>query len=276
MSRYRHSFHAGNFGDVHKHVTLAALIGALERKDKGFLYLETHAGRGAYDLADSSESRAAAPAISRVLDRAADHPELAAYASAVVEWRARSANPRGYPGSPLIAASLLRAQDRAVLIEIAAAEAGALERTLGHRPRFSVVRADGFERLRAYLPPQERRGLTLIDPPYERPGELDRAGGAAAEALDRFPTGVVAVWYPIKDERDTAVWHAALRRRLSGALLIAELWLHPCDSRVALNGSGVVIANPPYRIAERMQVWLTALHAALDPAGSGGARVRLL
>jgi len=275
VTRYRHSFHAGNFADVHKHVTLAALIESLERKDKGFLYLETHAGRGAYDLGKSAESRAAAPAIERVIGEPA-YPAIRAYARAVLDWRARSANAQAYPGSPLIAASLLRPQDRAVLIEVAAEEARALESALPRRAGLQVVRADGFERLRAHLPPPERRGLTLIDPPYERQDEHTRVAEAMAEALVRFPTGVVAAWYPIKDERDTAAWHSRLRRGLEGELLSAQLWLHPCDSRVALNGSGIVVANPPFGLDERMREWLPALHALLDPAHMGGTRIRFL
>ncbi|MGH8150273.1 MAG: 23S rRNA (adenine(2030)-N(6))-methyltransferase RlmJ [Steroidobacteraceae bacterium] len=275
MTRYRHSFHAGNFGDVHKHVTLTALLQALARKDKGFLYLETHAGRGSYDLGASGESRASAAGIERVL-RSAEHPEITDYAQAIAEWRTRSANPRGYPGSPLIAAKRLRPQDRAVLIELLAEEAGALETALPRPARAQIVQADGFERLRAYLPPAERRGLTFVDPSYEAQGELARAAGAIAEALRRFQTGVIAVWYPIKDARDTRAWHAALRASLPRELLAAELWLHPCDSRVALNGSGVLIVNPPHGIAERMQAWLPALRSLLDPSGAGGTSVRFL
>ncbi len=283
MTRYRHEFHAGNFADVHKHVTLTALLQALGRKEKGFLYLETHAGRGAYDLTGSSESRAAAAGIERVLAGAHGQDELAAYARAVVAWRSRAGNPHAYPGSPLVALAQLRPQDRAVLIELLADEAGALEKALPasersppRGARIQVVQADGLERLRAYLPPPERRGLTLIDPPYEAPGELARINAAVAEALRRFPTGVLAVWYPIKEARDTAAWHAGLRASLARELLASELWLHPCDSRVALNGSGVLIANPPYRIAARMREWLPALHGLLDAGGSGGTSVRVL
>lgn len=290
MTQYRHGFHAGNFADVHKHVTLTALLQALRRKEKGFLYLETHAARGAYDLETSSEGRASIAGIERVLAGAPSHEELAAYAQAIAGWRSCAGNPRAYPGSPLIALALLRPQDRAVLIELDRGEAAALEKALQARerasprvperarpgPRAQVVEGDGFERLRAYLPPPERRGLTLLDPPYEAQGELARVDAAVVEALRRFQTGVVAVWYPIKDARDTAAWHAALRASVAREMLAGELWLHPCDSRVALNGSGVVVVNPPYGIAERMRVWLPALHACLDTGGSGGTSVRLL
>ncbi len=276
MTKYRHGFHAGNFADVHKHVTLVALLAALERKDKGFFYLETHAGRGAYDLEKSAESRAAVPGIERVLASSESHPELAAYAQAVTGWRSHAGHPCAYPGSPLIAAGRLRPQDRAVLIELAREEASALDQALPRGSRAQTVEADGFERLRAYLPPPERRGLTFIDPPYEAQGEIARVEKALAEALRRFQTGVIAVWYPIKDARDIAAWHSALRSSVAREMLAGELWLHPCDSRVALNGSGLLIVNPPYGIAERMRAWLPALHALLDPAGQGGTSVRVL
>lgn len=245
------------------------------RKDKGFLYLETHAGRGAYDLAGSDEGRASAAAIDRIVAGSARlAPELAAYALAIASWRARSDKPGAYPGSPVIAALQLRPQDRAVLIELLPDEASALERTMGSWRNVRVETGDGFERLKAYLPPRERRGLTFIDPPYEQTREdYARVGAALVEALRRFATGMIAVWYPIKDARDTAAWLATLRPHIAREALTLELWLHPCDSRVALNGSGLLIINPPYGFAERARAWLPGLHALLDPAGAGGCRL---
>jgi len=274
--KYAHAFHAGNFADVHKHVTLVALLQALEHKDKGFLYLETHAGRGAYELDSSAEGRASAPAIARLIAQGSAHPELVAYAGVIEAWRARNDAAQAYPGSPLIAALLLRPQDRAVLIEIQAEEAAALERVLPRAARAHVMQGDGFQALRAHLPPRERRGLTLIDPPYEAAGDFARAATAVTEALRRFATGIVALWYPIKDSRDTAAWLDALRPHIEREALLAELWVHPCDSRVALNGSGVLIVNPPFRLRERMRSWLADLHRLLDPQLGGGTRVRLL
>jgi 23S rRNA (adenine2030-N6)-methyltransferase len=281
--KYRHEHHAGNFADVHKHVTLLALLAALRRKDKGFLYLETHAGRGAYDLSGSSgesasgigrlESRQRAPGGEQTVAE-----EIGVYLARVALLRRERGEPRLYPGSPLLAASELRAVDRAVLVESQPPEARALERALsGEKIHFNVETGDGFERLRAWLPPRERRGLTFIDPPYEETRqEFERTRHAAAEALRRFHTGLVAIWYPIKDERDTAAWHSALAAELDCELLAAELSLYPRDSRVALNGSGMLILNPPYRLAERMAIWLPQLHARLDLGHGGGASVKQL
>ena len=276
--KYRHAHHAGNFADVHKHVTLLALLAALERKEKGFQYLETHAGRGIYDLAESaSESQSG---FERLAGADCAAPELREYLACVAQLRRERRALRLYPGSPWLAASRMRPQDRAVFIEWRPEEARALERTLAQTaagPGIRVESGDGFERLRAVLPPPERRGLTLIDPPYERPRhDFERVRAAAAEALRRFATGVLAVWYPIKDERDTAAWHAALARDIAQEMLVAELWLFPRDSRVALNGSGMLIVNPPYQLAERLPAWLGELHARLDTGRGGGMSVRPL
>jgi 23S rRNA (adenine2030-N6)-methyltransferase len=284
--KYRHSFHAGNFADVHKHVALLALLGALKKKDKGFLYLDTHAGRGVYDLSGSAPE--AQGGLGRFLETAADASELRSYAEVIAEFRAGRGGRLLYPGSPIIAAGELRPQDRAVFVESQAAEAQALQAALGDAvdsrgraaagaTRTRVERGDGFERLRAWLPPPERRGLTFLDPPYEQSREdFARVAAAIAEGLKRFATGVTAAWYPIKEERVTAAWQAELARTVAAPVLVSELWVHPRDSRVALNGSGLLIVNPPYLTAERMQVWLPELleHLAAGPAA--GSSVRML
>jgi 23S rRNA (adenine2030-N6)-methyltransferase len=280
--KYRHSFHAGNFADVHKHVTLLALIAALERKDKGLLYLDTHAGRGSYDL--STPTAEAAAGIGRFTGAAHRAPELQHYAQLLDAFRARPGQRHMYPGSPLLAAQALRAQDRALFIEREGSEAHALEAALGAacadaapRPAVRVERGDGFERLRATLPPRERRGLIFIDPPYEQTREdFARLGAALADGLRRFPTGVFAAWYPIKEERTTATWLAQCGRSLKADVLVSELWLYPRDSRVTLNGSGLLIANPPWQVRERMQAWLPELQAILAHSTGAGTAVRML
>jgi 23S rRNA (adenine2030-N6)-methyltransferase len=280
--KYRHSYHAGNFADVHKHVTVLALLSALQRKDKGFQYLETHSGRGAYDISGGAEAEVGVARLNITPDNA---EELQQYAAAIAQYRAQHRNPRAYPGSPLLAAHHLRQQDRAVFIELLPPEARALEQALqDYTASTRVEQGDGFDRLRALLPPAQRRGLTLIDPPYEEARDLERVSAAINEALRRFPTGVIAAWYPIKDERDIAAWHTnLLRSGMNAETLAAELWLYPRDSRVALNGSGMLIVNPPYLLAERMRVWLPELQAqlahgssGLDTGKAGGTSIRTL
>jgi 23S rRNA (adenine2030-N6)-methyltransferase len=276
--QYRHRFHAGTFADIHKHVTLLALLTALKRKDAGFLYLETHAGRGCYDLAHPSteSSRAAHASLAQLASAAPGAFELTSYLAHLQRLRARLESSHAYPGSPLFAAQELRPQDRAVLIEIVPSEARALERELRGYPRMHVEAADGFAALRAYLPPPERRSLTFIDPPYEEREDFKLVAAACVAALGRFRSGIVAAWYPIKDARTTSAWQSALAGALDCETLVSEWWLYPRDSRVALNGSGLLILNPPYQFAMQMQLWLAELHALFNTAGSGGMSIRTL
>ena len=281
--KYRHSYHAGNFADVHKHVALLALLQALKRKEKGFAYFETHAGRGVYDLpragrkaADGGpgESAAGADAVAEGQFRS---EELQHYTSRLAEFRAAKGRPRAYPGSPVLAAEELRPQDRAILCEWLPAEAHMLERELESYPRCRVEQGDGFERLRASLPPPERRGLILIDPPYEdSKRDFERVTVAVSDALRRFNTAVIAAWYPIKDERDTRHWRESFARAVTAETLVSDLWLYPRDSQVALNGSGLLIVNPPWQLEERMREWLPELRARLDTGHAGGTSVTKL
>ncbi len=276
--KYRHAYHAGNFADVHKHVTLLALLAALQRKDKGFLYLDTHAGRGAYDL--STPGAESAAGVGRFEHGEYSAPELHQYAQALRAFRALPGNAHLYPGSPLLAVRALRPQDRAVCIELLGAEAHALAQALpaagGEGSRVRIERGDGLELVRAQLPPVERRGLTFIDPPYEERNDFERVVATVAEGLRRFPTGVFAAWYPIKDARDAGSWLAAYAEAITAATLVSELWLYPRDSRVALNGSGLLITNPPYLVAEGMQAWLPQLQHSLAVEAGAGSLVRML
>lgn len=275
--KYRHSFHAGNFADVHKHVALLALIAALQRKDKGFLYLETHAGRGLYDLgsADTHQGAEARQGIGALAAAPCTSPQTNALVAALAQARERSGEPQAYPGSPVLAAQALRAQDRGVCCEIQAAECRALERALNLYPRMRCECVDGYQGLAAHLPPPERRALVLIDPPYEEQGDdLARATAAVGAALKRLANAVIALWYPIKDDRDLAPWLTRLGAQLPVPALVSELWLHPRDARVGLNGSGLLIVNPPYRLDTEMQQWLPELGAALGTARQGGTLVK--
>jgi 23S rRNA (adenine2030-N6)-methyltransferase len=269
--KYRHSFHAGNFADIHKHVTLLAVIAGLQRKDKGFQYLETHAGRGAYDLSESPGSRASRTGLSRILAEPGAAAEIEAYGTAVRLWRERVKDRNAYPGSPVLAAGALRHQDRAILIEQQPPEAHALERAVSHHANVRVELGDGYDQLRAHLPPAERRGLVLIDPPYEESArDFAQARAAIADILERFATAVIMLWYPIKDARDTRLWRKRLHASLQQPLMVSELWVHPCDSRVALNGSGLIIIHPPYQLQPHMRIWLPQLLGMLDAARTGG------
>jgi 23S rRNA (adenine2030-N6)-methyltransferase len=275
--KYRHSFHAGNFADVHKHVTLLALIAALQRKDKGFLYLETHAGRGLYDLdsADTHQGAEARLGIGALASARCASPQISAFLAAVARARASCGRAAAYPGSPVLAAQALRVQDRGVCCEIQAAECRALERALYLYPRMRCECVDGYQGLSAHLPPPERRALVLIDPPYEEQGgDLARALDALGTVLGRLANAVIALWYPIKDERGLNPPLVRMAGELAVPALVAELWIHPRDARVGLNGSGILIINPPYQLDVEMQQWLPELGSALGTDRQGGTLVR--
>jgi 23S rRNA (adenine2030-N6)-methyltransferase len=282
--KYRHRYHAGNFADVHKHVAVLALLAALQRKERGLLYLETHAGAGAYDLSDGMTHRGAEARQGVLAVLAAPAPgdaALSAYREAVLGWRHDSGRMQSYPGSPVLAARALRTQDRALLCELLPPECRALERSLGSLARVSVQCADGYRALAANLPPAERRALVLIDPPYEQPAlEIEQALEAIEQILTRLANAVIALWYPIKDEPWLAAWQARARLRLTAPAIAMELWLYPRDSRVALNGSGLLVINPPYQFDDTARLWQPQLRGILERAlpamASGGDAVRVL
>src|SRR3974390_699594 len=195
---YRHAYHAGNFADVVKHVVLVGILLHLRRKEAPFRVIDTHAGRGIYDLAGEAAARTgeANEGIKRLDDLMPGEtlPEaLSAYLRIV-----RTFGPDRYPGSPLIAAQLLREKDRLIAIESIPEEEAALRRTLAHVPNAKSQCADGYARLASLLPPPERRGLVLIDPPYEAENEFARVAEMLSMARKRFATGLYLVWYPIK------------------------------------------------------------------------------
>jgi 23S rRNA (adenine2030-N6)-methyltransferase len=279
--KYRHSFHAGNFADVHKHVALLALLRIMQRKDKGFLYLDTHAGAGRYDLSgpDAHRGTEARHGISALMNAAAtpQGQEINDYRGAVAALRAEIGDAHAYPGSPWLAAHTLRAQDRGICWEILPSECRALERALGGFRRMRVECADGYQQLPAVLPSRERRCLLLIDPPYENPSaELEQAVQNILSSLQRLANSVILMWYPIKDERTVTPWLARVERALSVPALSLELWIYPRDSRVGLNGSGLLLVNPPYQFDQRAALWQQELHTMLDKGQQGGCALQWL
>jgi 23S rRNA (adenine2030-N6)-methyltransferase len=267
---YRHAFHAGNFADVHKHVVLLALLERLKQKPKPLLYLDTHAGRGSYDLRAEDATRGGEwrEGIARLAGRPVRSADLLRYLQAT---HATSATPTCYPGSPLVALGALREGDRAVLVEQQPAEAQALKQATSGRRNVAIVCGDGYAALKTYLPPRENRGLVLIDPPYEADTEFADAEQALRLGLSRWPNGVFALWYPIKAGAQSQRLNAALQTSGLRKLLRLELTVRPADSPIGLNGSGLVIANPPWKFDGEIREALEELHAVLG--GNGASRV---
>lgn len=272
---YRHAFHAGNFADVHKHVVLLALLERLTRKPKPLMYLDTHAGRGWYDLrsAEALRSDEWQSGIARLRGHTPQTEDVRRYLDAVSP--ALSDELR-YPGSPILALEALRETDRVVFIEKQLEEAYALQQCVRRHRGVSVVHGDGYAALKTYLPPRENRGLVMIDPPYESEREFADLVRALTFGLKRWPNGVFALWYPVKAGAEVARLHGALRESGLRKLLLAELSVRPADSPLGLNGSGMIVANPPWQLDEELRPVHAELHAALSPEGKGGARVEWL
>jgi 23S rRNA (adenine2030-N6)-methyltransferase len=273
---YRHAFHAGNFADVVKHAVLARIITHLKEKPAAFRVIDTHAGAGLYDLSGPEASRTGEwrEGIGRLLAAPLApgvRALLAPYLDAVA-----ALNPgpdlKVYPGSPALAQSLLRDQDRLVACEPEPNAARALATFVHGDARAKAVAIDGYTALNAYVPPKERRGLVLIDPPYEQPDEFERLAQALAAAHRKWPTGIYGLWYPIKHLRETAAFARRIAASGIARVLRAELTLARTDGE-RLGGSGLIVVNPPWRLEEELCVLMPALAKALGAAPAGATRL---
>jgi 23S rRNA (adenine2030-N6)-methyltransferase len=273
---YRHLYHAGNFADVAKHVALLYCLDALKRKDAAFFALDTHAGRGVYDLnaSEAKKSGEAARGVQKLIDTCLGEPSLAAYFEAVRAERGRRL--ARYPGSPALIGAALRAQDRAQFVELMAAEARALEREIVSAGRIRTSVEDGYATLRAALPPLERRGLVLIDPPYESMDELTRLIEAFGEAYRRWAGGLYLMWYPIRSSSQRKTVHARFEALRIPKMLVADLAVYPDDAGVGLAGSGLILVNPPFGADETLRRAYAAIHGALASGGAGYVEVTRL
>jgi 23S rRNA (adenine2030-N6)-methyltransferase len=273
--KYRHSYHAGNAGDVLKHVVLVVILRRLVAKPGALFFLDTHAGRGAYDLVtDTGEPGESAAGVlqlaatSGLPEAVTDYLQLVRTHAGVMP---AAQLPRSYPGSGRLAQLVLRPHDRAVLCELVRAEAAALRQSIGRDRRFRIVHGDGYAAMRAELPPAERRGLVLIDPAYEsQQGEFRLIEQALHEGHRRWATGVFAIWYPIKRRAPVEGFHARLRASGVRRILCAELSLYPEDSRVGMNGCGMIVVNPPFQLRATLDQVLPALHAPLGGRPGSG------
>jgi 23S rRNA (adenine2030-N6)-methyltransferase len=260
---YRHAFHAGNFADVFKHAILARILVHLREKPAPFRVIDLHAGAGLYDLASDESQRTCEwkNGIARLFGaelRSDAAALLAPYLAAV-----RAFNPGGelrhYPGSPLIVGELLRANDRLSACELEPAAAAALARRLRGIRQAKAVAIDGWVALNAYIPPSERRGLVLLDPSYEEAAEFPRLATALVSAWRKWRTGIYMAWYPIKNRNGPDALAKAIARAGAEKALRLELTIGPVAADGRLAGCGLIVINPPWRLAKEAEVILEAM-----------------
>jgi 23S rRNA (adenine2030-N6)-methyltransferase len=279
---YRHAFHAGNFADVLKHATLALILERLTMKDAPFVYVDTHAGGARYDLAGDEAIRTgeARDGIGRILAEAHPPPALKPYLDIVRSLNAPGGPVLRYPGSPWIARKLTRPQDRLLLCELHPEDVIELRRATAGDRRIEVRRADGWIALKSDLPPAERRGVVLIDPPFEAKDEYARLARGLRHAYRRFATGVLVAWYPIKAREPVDAFHAEVvaagLKRVTVAELLVRAPAAPDDEAPRLAGCGLLIVNPPWTLTGTLAGLLPTLARLLAQGAGATSRLETL
>lgn len=248
---YRHIYHAGNFADVFKHILVLMMVDYLQRKEKGMFLLDAFAGPGLYDLRSSQaqKTQESLVGISKIMERERVNPDLQVYQKAVAPHWAR----QHYPGSPLLLAETLRPQDRLVANELHPEDVSELESVLGTFSCVRVTRRDAYESVRAHIPPSERRGLVLIDPPFEKKEEFELLTRQMKEWKKRWESGCYAIWYPIKTHLAVDSLHLAARDLGINRTWVAEFLLQDRSAPESLNGCGLLVFNTPFEIPERLR-----------------------
>jgi|SRR3984957_5115069 23S rRNA (adenine2030-N6)-methyltransferase len=279
---YRHAFHAGGFADVIKHIVLVRMLSYLQDKPAAFRIIDTHAGAGVYDLGSDEARRGGEwlTGIARIMQARFSEkamPLVAPYLDIV-----RAFNPqvelKAYPGSPLIARALLRPQDRLTACEVEPKARKSLIDALRRDSQARVVDLDGWTALPAFVPPNERRGLVLIDPPYEQKDEFERIAEGFAQAFGKWPTGSYLLWYPVKSRRatDSLARHVAGVSGTStpaGKCLRLEFSVAPQAAEPGLTSAGLLIVNPPWTLAGELKAILPELEKPLGRGGAGRFRL---
>lgn len=266
---YRHSYHAGNFADVVKHIILTALISSLSRKETPFCYIDTHAGTGYYDLFSdfAAKNKEFMGGIEKIISQEAPPPLVKHYLDCVHKinnqlTHSKFASLHYYPGSPMIARYLIRSHDRVVACELQPQEYQSLKNAFAGDKQVAIHHMDGFLGLKAFLPPKEKRGLVLIDPPYEDPDEFNRIVHSLPAALKRWETGIYAIWYPIKEKSQVEHFYRTIKQNIHHPVFIIELTIYPYLPH-HLNGCGIAIINPPWQFDQTINDILPWLWNAL-------------
>jgi len=274
MLSYQHAYHAGNHADVLKHVVLLALLAKLAGKDKPLRYIETHAGAGGYDLRAPAarKNREYLGGIGKIWNTSGAPEAVARLVGLVRRYNEGAATVERYPGSPWLAREMLRPTDSVYLFELHPAENRALEHALGADRRVAVLRANGLEGCVGLVPPPERRGLVFVDPSYETKDEHSRVVDALQKAHRRFATGTYAIWYPVLERRWVERFERAVRGIGIAAVDVYELSVAPDGRGEGLTGSGIIVANPPWKVRDELGLALPWLARELGVDGGGSYR----
>lgn len=269
MLSYRHSFHAGNHADVLKHLVLTLILQSLKQKDKGFFYLDTHSGVGRYSLlsAESEKTGEYLEGIARLWERDDLPEEVACYVNEIK--KINKGKLKFYAGSPLLAVQQLREQDRALLTELHPNDFPLLRQEFAKKANVVTKRENGFQQLKAALPPKEKRGLVLIDPPYELKEDYELVVKAIIEGYKRFATGVYAIWYPVVLRQHSKRIVRGLIETGIRKILQIELAVRPDSDQRGMTASGMIVINPPWQLEAQMKSVLPYLTLVLVPEGTG-------
>lgn len=273
MLSYRHSFHAGNHADVLKHTVLTLILKSLKQKEKGFFYLDTHSGAGRYSLLSKEAEKTGEfiEGIARLWERD-DLPQGVADYVAEVK-KINRGKLRYYTGSPLLAVQQLRSQDRALLTELHPSDYPLLRQEFARNRIVTTKRDNGFQQLKATLPPKERRGLVLIDPPYELKEDYELVVRAIIEGYKRFATGCYAIWYPVVLRQHVKKMVRGLEETGIRKILQIELAVRPDSDQRGMTASGMIVINPPWQLEKQMKEILPYLTKVLVPEGTGSWNV---
>lgn len=270
---YRHAFHAGNFADVAKHIILTRILTYLMKKDAAFRVIDTHAGIGLYDLFGNEAERTDEwqEGIGRLIDAKPPAPVAGLIAPYLGAVKAQNSDGRlrYYPGSPMITRHMLRSQDRLMALELHASDAWALRKNFADDFQVRVTTLDGWAAMGTHLPPKEKRGLVLIDPPFEEKGEFTRMTQSLQKAHARWPGGIYAYWYPIKEPRDVDAYVKALKATGIPKILRIELTIDTPTTPPRLHGTGMIVVNPPFVLEQEMRTMLPVLAELLGVEGRG-------
>ena len=275
---YRHAFHAGSFADVFKHAVLCRILHYLREKPAAFRVIDTHAGAGIYDLTSAEAKRGGEwhDGIERLLTAKQAgklSPEVETLLAPFFDVVGALNVPgklTAYPGSPAFTRAWLRADDRLIACELEAQPAIALSRHMRADSRIKTIEIDGWTALQAYVPPPERRGLVLVDPPFEESADFHRLSHMLGLAHRKWATGIYALWYPIKGRGDVDELAKRLSKLGIAKILRAELIVSPVSDPTRLNGSGLILVNPPWTLERELGVLLPALAELLERQPKGG------